>query len=96
MGTRAARVTDMCSGHGCWPPRPAIGNCPRVFLEGLPAHRQGDSWAAHCCKSCHSSALCMGSPRVYTCGQQQGRQLDPVCCGSVVSFPCAQRIFVGP
>lgn len=79
-----ARLFSICSGHGCWPPRPNDTASPNVFVEGLGIHRQGDHWMAHCCVSCHDSILAAGSPSVYINGLQCGRIGDPVACGSKV------------
>ncbi|NDB82747.1 MAG: PaaR repeat-containing protein [Alphaproteobacteria bacterium] len=86
-----ARLTSMCTGHGCWPPRPTDMASPNVFVEGLGVHRQGDHWVTHCCKSCHDSILAAGSSSVYINGLQCGRVGDPVACGSMVmtgAFSC--------
>lgn len=42
------RENDVCSGHGCYPPRPNSSWSPNVFYNGLAAHRVDDSWEAHC------------------------------------------------
>lgn len=81
-----ARLNDLCTGHGCWPSRPNNQGSPDVFTNGLPNHRQTDSWSVHCCPPpCHASTLCQGSPTVFTNGLQQGRIGDPVCCGSNIA-----------
>lgn len=77
-----ARETDMCTGHGSCSPRPAISGSPDVFVNNLPAHRQGDTWAVHCS---HSSVLASGSSSVYVNGRPLGRIGDPVACGSAVA-----------
>lgn len=82
------RLGDMCSGHGCWPPRPSTGGSPDVYADGVPVHRQGDGWAAHTCPSIpetHASALAAGSATVHANGKQLGRVGDPVACGSTVA-----------
>lgn len=96
MGMMAARLGDRCTGHGCWPSRVSISGSPTVFINGKPAHRQGDAWAVHCCpkKGCHGSVLAAGSPVVYTDGRQQGRVGDPVACGSRV-LTGSPNVFVG-
>lgn len=74
-----------------FPPRPNCQGSPNVFVNNLPAHRQGDKWLPHP----HDSILCKGSPTVYTNGRQQGRVGDPVCCGSTV-MTGSLNVFVGP
>lgn len=91
-----ARITDTCTGHGCFPARPATGASGNVFADGLAAHRQCDSWAAHGCATCppHGGALASGSATVFVNGKQLGRIGDPVDCGSAVATGAA-TVFAG-
>jgi uncharacterized Zn-binding protein involved in type VI secretion len=79
----AVRLGDKCTGHGNAPPRPNIQGSPDVFINGKPAHRQGDKWAIH---QNHPGMLAKGSSTVFVNGRGQGRVGDPVNCGS----RCAQ------
>jgi uncharacterized Zn-binding protein involved in type VI secretion len=82
------RLGDNCTGHGCWPPRPSTGASGDVYANGIPVHRQGDSWAPHTCPpipETHGSVLASGSGTVYVNGKQCGRIGDPVACGSSVA-----------
>ena len=79
------RLGDLCTGHGCFPPRPSIEASPNVFANFIPVHRQTDAWAVHCCKKCHGGVLAQGSPNVYANFLQVGRIQDPVSCGSRVA-----------
>jgi len=80
------RLGDNCTGHGCFPARPSTSASPNVFVNAIPVHRQGDSWASHCCGiPCHGSNLAAGSSTVYVNGKQCGRIGDPVACGSSVA-----------
>ena len=64
------RKGDSCTGHSCFPPRNSTSGSPNVFVNGKPAHRQGDSWETHCCThtdcphGCHSGSLASGSSSV--------------------------------
>ena len=80
----AVRLGDICTGHGCFPPRPNVQGSPNKFVNNKPQHRQGDAWAAHGCADCppHGSNLASGSPNVFVNGRQAGRIGDPVACGS--------------
>ena len=66
---------DICTGHSSRPPRPSISASPNVYVNGIPAHRQGDSWAVHCnyAPQCHAGTLASGSSAVYVNGRQLGR-----------------------
>lgn len=85
MAKGAARLRDMCTGHGPYPPRPNCQGSPDVFINSLPAHRKTDSWLIHCHISCHTGMLATGSPTVFTNGLAQGRIGDSVNCGSRVA-----------
>lgn len=81
-----ARLGDICTGHGCFPPRPNISGSPNVFANMIPVHRQGDAWAVHCCPPpCHAGVLARGAPTVFANNRQVGRIGDPVSCGSLVA-----------
>jgi uncharacterized Zn-binding protein involved in type VI secretion len=82
-----ARKGDSCTGHDSFPPRASTSGSPNVFINGIPAHRQGDGWATHCnpTPSCHASSLSAGSPTVFVNGKPLGRVSDPVACGSSVA-----------
>ena len=91
------RLGDLCTGHGCWPPRPSNGASPDVFVNGIAAHRQGDGWAAHTCPAIpqtHASTLGSGSSSVFANGKQIGRIGDPVACGSSVAVG-SEDVFAG-
>src|SRR6056297_1127088 len=70
---RTSRITDLGSGHGCFPPSPAIEGSPDVFINDLKALRQGDALAPHGCSNCppHACAVSGGSPSVYVNGKMQ-------------------------
>lgn len=89
------RLGDLCSGHGCFPPRPNDQGSPNVFVNGLPAHRLGDHWTAHCCfVVCHDSTLSGGSSTVFANGRPLGRVGDAVACGSVAAQG-SSNVFAG-
>ena len=90
-----ARLGDVCTGHGWFPSRANVQGSPNVYVNGIPAHRQGDSWATHCCgKSWHSSSLAAGSSTVYVNGAQLGYVGAPVSCGSSVASG-SPNVYVG-
>ena len=80
----AARFQDICTGHGCWPPRPNNQASPDVFVNGRGWHRRTDNWEIHCCPPCHGGNLQEGSPDTFINGLEGGRCHDPVDCGSYV------------
>lgn len=89
------RHTDLCTGHGCFPPRPNVQGSTDVFVNGLGAHRVTDTWASHCCGPvCHASVQAGGSGTVYVNGLSLARIGDPVACGSVCATG-SQNVFAG-
>lgn len=80
-----ARKGDLCTGHGCWPPRPAIEGESRFTVAGQPVHLQGQAWAPHTCKTTHAGTLASGSSRFTVGGRAVGRIGDAVSCGSKVA-----------
>lgn len=82
-----SRLGDLCSGHGCFPPRPNSTASGNVFTNNIATHRQGDEWHPHCCpdNGCHSSTTVAGSNTVYVNGKQMARIGDSVGCGSVIA-----------
>jgi uncharacterized Zn-binding protein involved in type VI secretion len=94
MGMPACRLGDICTGHGCFPPRPCISGSENVLVNGRPQHRVGDAWAAHCCLLCHPGALASGSSTVIVNGLGAGRIGDPVSCGSIV-MTGSENVIIG-
>ena len=77
------RKGDICTGHGCFPPRNNSSWSPNVFANNKNVHRKGDSWVPHKCgKKSHGSNLAAGSPNVFANNKAIGRIGDPVACGS--------------
>jgi len=90
-----ARRTDVCTGHGGFPPRSNASWSPDVFVNGLNVHRQGDSWASHNKDEIfHGGSLVSGSSSVFTNGMQIGSCYDPITCGSLVKT-CSGDTFAG-
>lgn len=76
------RLGDLSTGHGCFPPQPAIEASPNVFADGLPVVTLGCGWAVHCCKTCHSGVSVEGSSTVFANGKPKVRLGDAISCGS--------------
>jgi uncharacterized Zn-binding protein involved in type VI secretion len=79
----AVRLSDVCTGHSCWPSRPNASASTDVFINARGAHRVGDRWQSHCCgPACHDSNQASGSPNVFVNGRPQARVGDSIACGS--------------
>lgn len=82
----AARLSDYCSGHYDYPPRPNIEASQNVFVNDKGWHRQGDLWTYHCNPdNCHNSVLKRGSSTVFVNDRGAGRIGDPIRCGSAIA-----------
>ena len=87
------RWTDNCTGHGCFPPRPAATCSPNVFVNNLAVERKTDELEEHCCEGeCHSGVY-MGERNVYANGLQIQAQGDPIDCGSICD-ECSINTFI--
>lgn len=82
----------ICSGHGCFPPRPATGGHANVRANGAPVLTVGSEMAAHACgTSSHAGQVAAGHPRIRVNGQPVARLGDAVDCGSILA-ECEPRI----
>ncbi|MBX2809231.1 MAG: PAAR domain-containing protein [Cellvibrionaceae bacterium] len=84
---KAARLTDIGSGHGCFPPTPIIGGSGDVSINGLKAARKGDGLIPHGCGNCkpHGRSISAGSGTVSINGKPAARVSDAIGCGGSVS-----------
>ena len=97
---KASFKTATGSGHGChFPPTNATDGSGDVEIEGKPALRVGDAFAAHGCSPCgkppHKRALSEGSGTVYINGRKAGRIGDPIDCGGTVQSGAGTVFFDG-
>lgn len=81
-----ARLSDVCTGHGCFPSRANCGASGDVYVNGRGAHRVGDPYPSHCCgPSCHDGVAASGSGTVFVNGRPLVRISDAVSCGGTVA-----------
>jgi uncharacterized Zn-binding protein involved in type VI secretion len=86
MGKPAARLMDIGSNHGAFPPTPIIAGSGDVFCNGRPAAREGDMLLLHAApkKPPHPRAIKQGSPTVFVNGKPWARVGDAVDCGGTI------------
>lgn len=81
-----ARVGDKTSGHGCHPPQTLLSGSSNVFINGIPACRQGDPVSAHTCgNNTHDGVISGGSSTIFINGQPAAIIGSDVSCGGVVA-----------
>lgn len=81
-GKPAARMGDVDTGHGKYPPTPITSGAGSVTIGGKPAARVGDTLAPH-----HpgTRVITKGSSSVTIEGKPAARIGDPVNCGGVLA-----------
>jgi uncharacterized Zn-binding protein involved in type VI secretion len=94
MGQAVSRLGDICSGHGCFPPRTSVEASSDVFVNGLAVTRVGDHWDTHCCTIiCHDGVGEQGSSTVFVNGKAVMRIGDAISCGSVSAQGSSDTFF---
>ncbi len=79
-----SRLTDIDTGHGCYPPRPIITASPNVTANGLPMAHVGSVMKPHSCLFTHSGSVSVGSSTVSVNGHPVARIGDAISCGGVI------------
>ncbi|WP_308065132.1 PAAR domain-containing protein [Escherichia coli] len=76
---------SLCSGHGGFPPRPALSGAPLVTINGIPALVNGNPFAVHSDgDSAHGGVAISSRPWCTINGIGVVCTGDLVSCGSVV------------
>lgn len=79
----AVRINDVCSGHGCFPPRRVLTGSSDVLVNGRGAVVLGSEWEEHRCgRNRHTGTSIGGSATVFVNGKPKVRAGDPISCGS--------------
>lgn len=76
-----SRLTDIASGHGCFPESDVIQGSPNTIYNNLPVFRVSDAVRTHCCVSCHGRKGASGSPDTIVNDLNVMRLGDPIDCG---------------
>lgn len=95
----AHRKGDIGSGHAChFPPTPATGGSPDVYVNGRPLMRVGDPYMPHACVVGHAPPhprnLAKGSASVYVNGIPAGRKGDAINCGGEAQT-ASSNVYIG-
>lgn len=91
------RQSDVCTGHGCWPPRPTGTYAATTYANNLKIHRLHDSYVVHCCPppNCHGAIGTSGSSTVIVENKPARRIGDTVSCGGVAAVGSPNVIIGG-
>ncbi|MCA2016723.1 type VI secretion system PAAR protein [Vibrio tritonius] len=87
----AARVGDIDTGHGCFPPTAITAGSGDVFIDGIAAARVGDPLQLHSCPcpktphGLHGRSVAAGSGTVKINGVAAARLGDAVDCGGTIA-----------
>lgn len=88
-----ARKPDVCTGHGCYPPRASCHGSPNVFTNSQQTERLTDPLCSHCCgPPCHGGTH-VGHHNVYANSLDVQTCTDPISCGSSQA-QCSSDVFV--
>lgn len=90
------RLEDMDTGHDACPATKLIEGSPNVYINGKPAGRVRDAYAAHGCidHPSHTGHIASGSSSVFINSRSAGRVGDTVDCGGTVASG-SSNVFVG-
>jgi len=93
----ASRISDIGSGHGCFPPTSIISGSSNVITCSIPQARLGDSLAPHGCPPTppHGRSLASGSSTVFVNNLPAARIGDSISCGGSVVSGCSTVIIGG-
>jgi len=92
----ATRISDKNTGHGGYPSTTAETGSSNVFINGLGAHRTGDTWVAHNKKkgTLHPDTTGPGSSSVFINGSSCARFGDSIVDGGAIAQGSG-NVFVG-
>lgn len=91
MGQPAVRKgVDKTKGHGKCKPVVAVQASDNVFINGIPAVRQGDAFKPHC----KHKGKAVGGGTVYINGKLAQRVGDKLTCGDT-SAQGSSNVFMG-
>lgn len=75
------RLTDIASGHGCFPESEVIQASTNFVVNNLGVFRETDQVERHCCVVCHDRFGKKGSETFIVNNLPAMRLFDPIDCG---------------
>lgn len=96
MATGVAQLTNMTTGHGCWPPTMIAQACGTVIVESLPAATIGHMAIPHVCTvipfPVHPLSIAQGSSNIIAEGAPLARMGDMMSCSDMIAQSAATVI----
>ena len=89
-----SRLADITTGHGCYAPSVGVTASANVFVNGLPAHKVGDTFTPHTCGSdVHGDVASVGSTKVIINGTGAMRLGDVLAPGAALMAEASWTVF---
>lgn len=89
-----SRLTDITTGHGCWAPSVGVTASANVMVNGLAAHKVGDTFTPHTCGTdVHPDVATVGSTKVLINGQPAMRLGDSLQPGGALMAEASWTVF---
>jgi uncharacterized Zn-binding protein involved in type VI secretion len=90
-----SRLGDITTGHGCHAPVIGAIASPNVYVNGLPAHKVGDTTVPHTCGTdVHPDTMSVGSSTVKINGTDAMRIGDTLTPGGTMAEG-SHNVFAG-
>jgi len=89
-----SRLSDITTGHGCYAPTVGVTASPNVMINGLPAHKVGDTFTPHSCGTdVHPDVATVGSTKVIINGTAAMRLGDVLSPGAALMAEASWDVF---
>ena len=89
-----SRLGDITTGHGCYAPTIGTTASLNVMINGLPAHKVGDTFVPHTCGTdVHPDVATVGSTKVIINGTAAMRLGDVLAPGGALMAEASWNVF---
>ena len=89
-----SRIGDKTTGHGCYAPSVGVTASVNVKVNGVFAHKVGDTFTPHTCgQDVHADVASVGSAKVMVNGSPAFRLGDVLAPGGAVMAEASWNVF---
>jgi uncharacterized Zn-binding protein involved in type VI secretion len=89
-----SRIGDITTGHGCYAPSVGVTASVNVKVNGVFAHKVGDTFTPHTCGTdVHPDVAAVGSTKVMINGQPAMRLSDTLTPGAARMAEASWTVF---